>query len=360
MFDWVPLKSYTSIYYFFCLLVIGVVSMTTLAYSLRDQVIRFNLKVFIFTVFIIVLLYMGMRPVSGVFTDMTTYAGAFKVLQSGADVKIEKDYLFNYFMKWCSAWMSVQSFFFVCASIYVIPIYFVCRKWFGNYWYYAFLLVVTGFSFWAYGTNTIRNGMAGSVFLLGISRRQWLWRIILIIIAVNIHKTMMLPTVAYLLATLYPKPKLFLYFWLACIPISLLSGMFFQNLLAGLVEDERASYLTDGNVNNDQFRYTGFRWDFLLYSASAVLTGAYYIFKKNYKDSLYLTIYCTYLFSNAVWILVIRANFSDRFAYLSWFIMAFVFVYPLSKHRFFEDQNKVLAYTFIIYFAFTFFMNVIL
>lgn len=36
-----------------------------------------------------------------------------------------------------------------------------------------------------------------------------------------------------------------------------------------------------------------------------------------------------YLLTNTFWILIIRANFSDRFAYLSWFIYSVILLYPL-------------------------------
>jgi hypothetical protein len=66
------------------------------------------------------------------------------------------------------------------------------------------------------------------------------------------------------------------------------------------------------------------------------------------------------VFANAFWILVIRANFSNRFAYLSWFMMALVIIYPFLKSQLMPNQNKVLARVILFYFAFTFLMNVIL
>ena len=39
-----------------------------------------------------------------------------------------------------------------------------------------------------------------------------------------------------------------------------------------------------------------------------------------------------YLTANAFWILVIRSSFSNRFAYLSWFLMAIIIFYPFFKH----------------------------
>jgi hypothetical protein len=63
--------------------------------------------------------------------------------------------------------------------------------------------------------------------------------------------------------------------------------------------------------------------------------------------------------ANAFWILVIRANFSNRFAYLSWFLMAVIVFYPFFKMKFFKKQNKVLAYTILGYFGFTYLMFLI-
>ena len=37
----------------------------------------------------------------------------------------------------------------------------------------------------------------------------------------------------------------------------------------------------------------GFRWDFLVYSASGVFAGWYYIFKQKYQDKLYLCLLYT-------------------------------------------------------------------
>ena len=65
----------------------------------------------------------------------------------------------------------------------------------------------------------------------------------------------------------------------------------------------------------------GFRWDFLLYSAMAVVVGWYFVFKQNFEDEYYHWIYNTFLATNAIWVLVIRASYSNRLAQISWFIM---------------------------------------
>lgn len=64
-----------------------------------------------------------------------------------------------------------------------------------------------------------------------------------------------------------------------------------------------------------------------------MLVGWYYIYRKKFNDRFYTLIYNSYLLTNIFWILVIRANFSDRFAYLSWFLIPFLLVYPLLKQK---------------------------
>lgn len=360
MFDWIPIEFYSKLYYLVLLLfVLGAY------FSASSSVLGNEHKVHSFKIsgkllLIFILLYMGLRPISGYFVDMKSYERIFNHYYNGGAITSQKDYLFHYFSYTASKIMTVEAYFFVCACLYVIPLWFVSKKWFGPRSFYAFLLLVCSFSFWAYGTNGIRNGIATSLFLFAISRDKWLWRVVILIIAINFHKSMVLPTVAYTLAHLYTRPKAFLFFWVLSIPLSLVAGTAFQNILAIFVEDDRASYLTDGNINNDNFSSTGFRWDFLIYSATAVFMGYYYILKKNYEDNFYNILYCTYLMTNGIWILVIKANFSNRFAYLSWFMMALVMVYPILKTKIMGGQNRLLAYIILAYFGFTFLMNFIL
>lgn len=360
MFDWIPIDFYSHLYYLIILLFVIGACFRSYSTELGLEQNKVYFKVAGALLLFFVLFYMGLRPISSVFTDMKAYERTFNQYYNGASIVSQKDYLFHYFTFSSAKIMTVEVYFFVCACLYVLPLWVVSKKWFGSRSFYAFLLLVASFSFWPYGTNGIRNGIATSLFLLAISRDKWFWRILILIIAINFHKSMVLPTVAYFLAHFYTKPKAFLYFWILSIPLSLVAGSTFQGLFALFVEDDRASYLTEGNINNDNFSSTGFRWDFLIYSGFAVFAGYYYIIKNKYSNRFYNILYCTYLLTNAIWILVIKANFSNRFAYLSWFMMALVIVYPILNSKFLQYQNRVLAYIILAYFGFTFFMNVIL
>ncbi len=358
MFDWVPLELYTPIYYNLLLLIVIIVLIDSYSFKFPSGN---KFQTFGFVVFILILTYMGFRPISGrYFGDTITYAQHFQNYAYGGEINSSKELLFHSFMKWSSNIMSVHYFFLLCAFLYLFPLYLVCKKWFKELWFFGFLFLITAFSFWAYGTNGLRNGIASSFFLLGLSRDKRVFQILWIVLAIGFHKTMLLPTAGFILANVYNQPKKLIMFWVLCIPLSLLGGGLFESFFGNLGFDDRLGYLTDGNVNDDNFSSTGFRWDFLVYSATAIYAGWYYIIKKGYQDKVYYWLFNTYIFANAFWILVIRANFSNRFAYLSWFLIGLVIVYPLLKESLLDNQYKKLGVILLLQFAFTFLMNVIL
>jgi hypothetical protein len=314
---------------------------------------------------VFVIVYIGLRPISGkYFGDMSTYAAYFERYASGERVELEKskDWLFEYFMKFCSGIMTVENFFFVCATLYVLPLYAFTKKVFKDYWFYGFFALVASMSFWAYGTNGIRNGIATSFFLLGVSRPQLLQRLFWMFLAVSFHKSMVIPIAAYFLATYYPNPKYYIRAWLIAIPLSLAVGSFFETLFTGvgLLQDSRLdTYLGDDDLD-DLVVNVGFRWDFLIYSATGVAAGYYFIVKKQFEDKEYIRFYNMYLIANTVWILVIRANFSNRFAFLSWFMLGVIVIFPFLKMQFFKDQHLKIGQVILAYFILSYALNVIL
>jgi len=354
MFDFIPIEYYSIIFYSLVLII-------TFNLFLKLQKSGFQKFGYRSVLFFFIIVFMGLRPISYYFGDMGVYAQQFINYKYGFISDIKRDLIFETFLKWSAEVMSIKFFFLTCAVLYVYPVYLVSKKWFGGYWFYAFVLLAGSFSFWSFGTNGIRNGLATSLFLLGMSRDKRLYQALWILLAIGVHKSLLLPALGFLLAQFYNQPKKMIAFWLLCIPLSLVAGGFWETFFAGLgFDDERVSYLTQGNINDDNFSSTGFRWDFLLYSATAVFAGWYFIVKKQFNDKVYFALFTTYVFANAFWILVIRANFSNRFAYLSWFMMALVIIYPFLKQELIPRQNKVLAQVMLIYVAFTFVMNVVL
>lgn len=360
MIEFIPLKLYYDIYInvslFFVLFTL--IHAYTLTVEDSKNVNYTNFAGYFFLIFLI--LYVGLRPVSGrFFGDMSTYYKYYIGYMSGAPVNVEKDVFFHYFMKLCSYIFPVPIFFTVCFSLYIIPMYRVSKAFFKEYWFYSFIMFAVSFSFWTYGTNGIRNGIAASIFLLALSyQHNKILMGVIFLISIQIHQTLILPVLAYIAAFLYNKPKVFLIAWFVAIPLSIALGSFWEILFANMgFGDERLSgYLVGGKKNPTAATKSGFRYDFLIYSAAAVFAGWYFIFKKEFKDNAYMYIYSTYLICNTFWILVIRASFSNRFAYLSWFLMSLVIIYPYLKKKFFENHHIAIGKVLTAYFMFTYLM----
>ncbi|HTO14250.1 MAG TPA: EpsG family protein [Edaphocola sp.] len=363
MFDWVPLPYYSAIYYQVLLIITLIVFIHSQSFDLTDGKSLNMLKTIGSFCFIFVLFYIGTRPVSGrYFGDMFIYNKWFLHSASGGAESLSgsHDVFFNQFINFSARIMGNRSFFFVCAALYVIPAYLVSKKLFKKYWFYAFLMLVGSFSFFSYGTNGIRNGIATSFFLLGISQNKNIFKALWFLLAYGFHGSLIIPIIAYLATIFYNKTDTYFKVWLLCIVLSLALGSTFETLFSQFISDDRATYLTDTTAFQDQFSKTGFRWDFLLYSAAGVFSGWYYIKKKKIDDKLYNQLFNIYLTCNGFWILVIRASFSNRFAYLSWFLLAIIIIYPWLKFSFQKEQHKKIGYILLSYYGFTYFMNVVI
>ncbi len=307
--------------------------------------------------------YIGLRPISQTFGDMMNYDAEIQQYKNGLLFDEKKDFLFELFKFFFAKYFSSAFFFFVCAVLYVVPLYYATKKFFQAYWFYAFFMLVISFSFWAYGVNGIRNGIATSLFIFAISRDKKLVRYALFLAILLIHKSMLIPIAVYFVVAYYNNTKAFLIFWLLCIPLSLALGGFWENFFMSFgVQDERVQgYL--GGIDQASEGVTlnvGFRWDFLLYSASGIVAAWYFLLKKEYENAEYNLICNLYVVANAFWILVIRASYSNRIAYLSWFLLGLVIIYPLLKNRLYDNQHRTIGFIVIAYFGFTYLLNVIL
>lgn len=361
MFDFVPIDKYAFFYNHFFLIATLFTILHCLALQINDRKNLVFLNSFGYIALLFTVLYIGLRPISGVFVDMTTYAYTFERFQDNNPINYEEDYGFYYFLIICTKIMNKELFFLVCASIYVLPLFFISKKFFKEYWFYSFLMFCISLSFWNFGTNGIRNGMATSLFILAISfYKNKYFSISLMLISCSFHQTMILPTAAYTLTLINNNTNKYLIVWIVSIPISFISGNFLIKYIeiSGIGVEKVGSYFTE-NID-EGFSKTGFRWDFLIYSSLAVFSGGYFIYRKKFKDVFYTQLYNVFLIANTAWILIIQVNFSNRFAYLSWFLMALVIIYPLLKANFFKNQNKVIAGILFLYFSFTYFLNVIL
>ena len=307
--------------------------------------------------------WIGQRPLHSVFGDSYYYAHSFYVLKAGTlDYHIAKgDVLWQIFTDWSAHLMDISSYFTIISIGYFLFTYLVCRLLVKNNVLAALLFMMGSFSFYSYGVNGIRNGLACSIVLYSIalcasSKKGILLTLLLSIIAINIHKSALLPIACLLISMYFVKSFKWAYtFWILSILISLVAGGFLTSLFAGMGFDDRLSYLS--TQPEDKFSHNGFRWDFLIYSMMPILLGYYVVIKRGISNRTYLILLNTYTLANAFWVMVIRANFSNRFAYLSWFMFPIVLAYPLFKFNIWGiHQGKKASMIMLAHVAFTWFM----
>ena len=175
-------------------------------------------------------------------------------------------------------------------------------------------------------------------------------------LAFNIHRSTALPIACVLAAFFIKDTRIILGWWIASIFLSLVAGGPIEAFFTGLGFDDRMSNYSSENIDVSAFSSLGFRWDFLLYSAMPILLGYYVVIKRKIWDQKYLLLLHTYILCNSFWVMMIRAAYSIRFAYLSWFLYALVLIYPCLKLPIWKDQGKKAALIIMGHLGFTFFM----
>lgn len=315
---------------------------------------------------LIVAIWIGLRPISGYyFADMRTYANFYQNLATPI-------FTFDWSEEW--AWANLSSlckmiglgtdgYFTLVSLAYTLTSYYAMRILIPHKSIVSLLLLFTSLMFFAFATNGLRNGLACHLTMLAFT----LWfsakrvsAIVLAFLAYGIHHSVGIPIMAFGASLfLYKRPQWALSIWLLSIVASLLLG----NTLTGFIEqfsiDDRLSKYNNQFVEEygDQFSQLGFRWDFLLYSAMPILLGYYTIVKRRITDNWYSVLFSTYCLANAFWVIFIRAAFSNRFAYLSWFLYPVMVAYPLFMLKIWPDQDKKIGLILMAYAGFTAFMQ---
>ena len=360
MIDFIPLQDYYDIYINVVFFVVAFILLHTYTLTGYEKKVYNLNRILSLILLIFLVFYLGLRPVSGMyFTDMSTYAASFKWYVAGRPLYLEGDIGFDVFMYVMAKIGSIDLFFLVCIILYILPLYKACKIWFPNYYLFAFIMLTASFSFYTYGVNGMRNGIATSLFIYGIAlhKRKTLM-ILVLFLSISMHQSMQLPVLAFVLTYFVNDTKKYFTFWVLSIFLSIVMGPTLVSLFSqlGLGGEKLSGYLDTKPLAKD-YSSIGFRYDFLIYSAMPVFAGYYFVIKKKYADVLYKRILNTFLICNAMWIMINTASFSNRFAYISWFLMGLVICYPYLKEVFWEKQFHKIGIITLLYFGFTYFMS---
>jgi len=277
----------------------------------------------------VIVLFIGTRPISVAFVDMATYAQAYEMAQNRGFISFESDWAFSGMMQMMAGRFDVGIFFFICAALYLVPLAIASNLTHRN-WAGAALICMTGaFSFFSYGVNGIRQGIATSLVILGIALwRRKAWAIVVLALASGMHKSVLATIAAFLMASLVTFPALYALIWLGCFVISVFYGEGISAAIFGLLpvgDDMRGdTYLLGQGPDRG-----GFRIDFILYSILPIIISYLFGDQKIKSGKFYKVLLSTYLLTNAFWVLSMYAAYSNRFAYLSWCILPWVVIAPL-------------------------------
>lgn len=306
-------------------------------------------------------IWLGLRPIHPAFGDTVNYALEYNLLDL-RNIRMDwsGEWIWRWLMVACkSAGLSANQFFLIVELVYVMTAFFAFKRFVPNNPMLGLLFLMSSLMFYTFGVNGLRNGMACHIVLLAISLLlddKYLFGILLSLIAFGIHRSTLLPLASAAVAILIVRDfRYALMFWIASIFISLVAGGAISNFFAGLGFDDRMTQYTAAQ-DMSIFSRTGFRWDFLLYSAVPVVMGWYICIKRQISDNWYNVICMVYCLCNAFWVMVIRSAYSNRFAYLSWFIYPLVIAYPLINLPVWENQDRKTGWILLVYVGFTVFM----
>lgn len=316
-----------------------------------------------FLLVLFMVMFIGFRPASYAFVDMMNYITHYHALYEGIDFVFNRNaenFLFDNYVSWIGSKYLGTTFLFVSiAAIYFICTYIACKRMFPKDTLAVYLVFLAAFSTFSYGTNGIKAGAAAAIFLMALSYRKNLKICIpLILVSWGFHHSMIMTVVAFALTLVYKNSKIYFVAWCLCLLIAIAHITFFQELFAGILDDSGdsgANYLS--SIDEDWGGRNGFRIDFVFYSAMPILVGYWAVYKKKLQLSkTYTCLLNLYMTLNGTWMLCMYANFTNRIAYLSWFLYPIVLIYPYLNEDWGTTRYKDFSKVMLAHLGFTLFM----
>lgn len=344
------------------LFIVSIVTIITIALYLRFMLLKKKDLSYPYTTFIILvffILFIGTRPISGVFVDMKTYDVVYN-LHMGERFFFNWDtdnLIFDNLIRYSSAeYIPSEYFFFLMATIYFGFIYWACFKLFPNDILLSFITYLGAFSTFSYGTNGIKAGAAASIFLVALAYKDQKFVFIpVLLLCLGFHHSMIVPIVAFVIAYFVKKRKYYILFWWFSFFMAALHITFFQSLFSGFTDEHGAEYLMV--TDQDQIRIvSGFRPDFILYSYIPIFLGDYYR-RNGLSTPTFEFLLNVYTLTNSVFLLCTYGSSINRIAYLSWLMLPFVLIYPFLNNTWGIRRNMQIVVIVSGHLLFTLFMK---
>ncbi len=307
---------------------------------------------------IFVIILIGLMPITGFYTaDRGNYVSWY-ILYVGKEFSFNwssANYLFENAYRYVACHDFPPSYLFLpLSTIYFVCMFWACNKFFPKDGFLAFVVYLGAFSTYSYGVNGAKAGAAASLFLLAIAFHNDKKKAALFcFLSLGFHHSMLVPILVFVITHFVKNRSIYLYAWLVSCVFAALGITTIQEFFANYSNEKGASYLA---VSDSIRSVSGFRPDFILYSAVPIYLGYYFHKKFNIKSDTYDFLLNLYTGTNAIFILCSHGIFINRIAYLSWLIYPVVLIYPFLNCYLGINHNRFLLYTVLGHLSFTIFM----
>ena len=290
----------------------------------------------------IIILFIGLRPLSIVFADMAQYKDMLDYY-GGTYFRFNyeaENFIYDNLMIYlaCNGF-PYPLYYLMIATLYFTCYYICLKKIFKHDSYIMFILFLSAFMTFTSSVNGIKAGAATAIFMVAVANfENWKKWLPLLLISYGFHHAMQLPIVAFICNKLYYKTNVYFAFWIFCLLCAAAHITVFQTIFANYTDEKGASYLS--GTGQEWGGKSGFRVDFVLYSAMPVIMGYYAIIKEKIADFFYERILSIYMLSNGVWMLCMYMNYNNRLAALSWGMYVVVLFYPIFRCAWPGNRNE--------------------
>jgi hypothetical protein len=266
--------------------------------------------------------------------DTQTYLGMF---ENSKDL-LFIDFGFGFLNRALVDRVSERAFIIIIAFIYITPLYFGIKRISSKNRLMLFFCIVSFFFFKSMGMNTIRQGIAFSLFFLSItySSRKRI-KYVLMFVALSMHLSIILPILIFEISKFIKNLKIPVFIFILSTLLSIMKFNIYgilQKIPIISIADKIDSY---SNIDSSDYKI-GFRIDFFIFNFLFLVLG-YFILKQIKDKRVYLRYLSSYLILSSCFFLMFNSGYSDRYGFLSWIFIPLLIV-PVIKG---EKINRLIS-----------------
>ncbi|MDM1503175.1 EpsG family protein [Myroides marinus] len=336
---------YYVLFYFIFLLVYGFIDDIKGKSSLR----YFFFYIFSFFYIVFLSYYLGHRDLH-IGTDTNVYEyfysndiGSNNLLTSGDILYFVFQFIF------IRLGFGFSDFMFFCALFYMLTVFYAFKNFFSKNMFYAYIFFLISPYFMLFGINGVRNGMAASFFLLGLSylfmpkknMKKTGW--IIMVMSIFLHLSLIFPLILFMFKKHIRNHERFLVIWCFAVLFMLLD----INILASIITVIPIIGGRFGEYVNMR-AYTYDLTSFIVFGVPPIFLGAYILIKKKITLLWYEDIFNVYILLHIFYVLLLKTTFAVRIGYISEFMMALILCTPFLSRSILRVKFFYTKYLFVV------------